>query len=300
MVAVTVVISAIIGAFVFDLGDSVSDSSASSNLGVRISENAGDVEVLVTTGTTDRLDLLVDSTVEDSKNDVSPGDTLMASGVATDAKLTVRALNDGKQTVVASETVQDGTSSSISSNTLVVAKDGSEDYTSIDHAVSNSSDDDAIILTGDTYSPDDVLIENNVTIRAEDGANVVLDGSSFGSGSQAFEIGPYSNVVIDDLTIQYYDTAIKADYTEGTWTVKNATLTDNGYGVQAPYTSGAWAVKNSTIMNNANYGIDAYMASTQGDATENWWGDTNPDDQVNGNVSTSPYCDDSSCSSTSP
>lgn len=298
MVAVTVVLAAIIGTFVFDLGQNVSDSSVSSDLSVRMSVSSGTVEAQVVTGEADKLELLVDSSVEDSKTDVTAGDTLSATGVATDAQITVRSMNNGRQTVVASQTVEDGASDT--SNTFVVAKDGSGDYTNLQSAEDATTDGDTILVKDGAYTPDDVLVEHNITIRAVDGATVTLDGSSLSSSARALEVGPYSTVAIEGLTIQNYGYAIYADYTKGDWTVRDSTLTSNDVGVQAAYSSGAWSIKHSTIDNNANYGIDAYMASTQGDATENWWGDTDPTDQVNGNVATSPYCDDSLCSSTSP
>lgn len=353
MVAVTVILSATIGAFVLDLGQNVGDASASADLGVSISENAGDVEVMVTTGDADRLELLVNDTVADSKMDVSPGDTLSATGVSTGAQLTVAATSNGQTSVVTSTEASQGAPAS--SYDLIVAKDGSGDYSTVQPAIDASSNEDSILVKAGTYTRGFTVNVSGVTVVGEDG--VTLSGTDASSpttpavvsidnasdvtlrnvhinaeGSRGLYVGfpePAPRTTIEDVSVEnassYYGTDGYALYFAhaNDSTVRNATVMNNEVGLIAYRNSTGISVTNTEFSGNSavdikvpfDYVVDMSVTggslqsvdvgtATTLDVTHNWWGDTDPSDQITAGsgstVTYEPYCTDVSCSSTSP
>ena len=102
LVAVTVILSATVGVFVFDLSQSVDDSSTQS-LGIRSTVGGdGAVTATVVTGEADKVELLVNGTVKDTATSVSPGATLSAAATP-DSDITVIAVQDGNRQVVSSD-----------------------------------------------------------------------------------------------------------------------------------------------------------------------------------------------------
>ena len=100
LVAVTVILSTTVALFVFNLGESV-DNTSTQDLGVQTTTDGGTVSATVITGTADEVQLLVNGTVEDSEPDAGPGTTLSAAATA-DSDVTVVSVTDGERSVVSS------------------------------------------------------------------------------------------------------------------------------------------------------------------------------------------------------
>ncbi|HET7629967.1 MAG TPA: right-handed parallel beta-helix repeat-containing protein [Candidatus Saccharimonadales bacterium] len=89
----------------------------------------------------------------------------------------------------------------------------------------------------------------------------------------------------------------------GTFTISNNTLTDNGNGVSIAANSlGTTAqvnISHNTISGNSRLGV-ANSSSITANASNNWWGVSNPDFDtlLSGDVTHSPWCEDSSCTPT--
>lgn len=98
MVAVTVVLSAVVGMFVFNLGQNATNSDAQ-DIGVRTTVDGSTLTVQVITGDADEVQLRVNGTVADSATDASPGTSLSAS-VTPDSDVTVLSVTDGERRVI--------------------------------------------------------------------------------------------------------------------------------------------------------------------------------------------------------
>lgn len=100
LVAVTVTLSAVIGGFALNLGQSATSSTTQQELGVSTSQSDGTFTATVVTGSADEVVLLVNGTEVDNTSNASAGDTLSVSGVAADSSVTVVSVNDGSRSVV--------------------------------------------------------------------------------------------------------------------------------------------------------------------------------------------------------
>lgn len=104
LVGITVILSATVGLFALDLGDSAT-SGGQSNLGAQItaSESDGTVTARIVTGSAEEVRLLVNGAVEDQISDASAGDTLSATAQSSD-QVSLVAVENGQETVVTSTT----------------------------------------------------------------------------------------------------------------------------------------------------------------------------------------------------
>ncbi|AJF61965.1 TPA: hypothetical protein HA239_02695 [Candidatus Woesearchaeota archaeon] len=102
---------------------------------------------------------------------------------------------------------------------------------------------------------------------------------------------------------------IYVEYIEGdeelpaTLTIEENTISDNGgeserTGIHLLYVESADVSINQNSITDDSKGLIVEDTDNEIDATSNWWGDTEPSDNVEGNVDYSPYCTDSSCSAT--
>lgn len=99
MVAITVILSAVIGAFVFDLGQSTTDGQAQQELGVRSTQTDGTYTAQVVTGEADELQIQVGGSVEANLSNPSPGDEV--SVIAAEGEtITVVSVRDGEKRIV--------------------------------------------------------------------------------------------------------------------------------------------------------------------------------------------------------
>lgn len=115
LVAVTVILSAVIGAFVVDLGQGL-DGQGSQDLGVQTTQDGGQVSVQVITGETDELQLLVNGSVQDTLTNARPGDGLSANA-NSDSDITVISVTNGERKVVSNTNPFASDSSSVSAPT---------------------------------------------------------------------------------------------------------------------------------------------------------------------------------------
>lgn len=130
---------------------------------------------------------------------------------------------------------------------IVVADDGSANFTSIQNAVEAASDGDAIRITAGTYDETNVSIGTNVTVVSDSGATVVGDGPNSGFESPpAFRIVTGSNAAptIRGLTFRDHPTAIEAVETNGDWQIENISVERTRFAVRAQRSEGAWQVRN--------------------------------------------------------
>ena len=130
---------------------------------------------------------------------------------------------------------------------VVVADDGTGDFTSIQNAIDAAADGDVVRVTAGTYRETNVSIDANVTVVGDSGATVVGDGPDSGFDSPpAFRIVAGSNAAptIRGLTVRGHPTAIEAADTDGDWRIENVTVERARFAVRAQRSTGAWQVRN--------------------------------------------------------
>ena len=98
LVAITVILSAAVGVFALDLGESV-DNSGTADVGVSTNYDGEEYSATIITGDADAVELRVDGEVADSIDNPSAGDTLSAAVDATD-RVTIVAESGGDRSVV--------------------------------------------------------------------------------------------------------------------------------------------------------------------------------------------------------
>jgi pectinesterase len=138
--------------------------------------------------------------------------------------------------------------------TLVVdgEADGDEEYATVQAALNDSADGDRVEVRPGVYA-EELTLDANVTLVAPRGAT--LDGSSL-DRPVALGIEGDASPTVGGFRVTGYRRAVLAFGTGGAWTLRNATLLDNRYGVTAGSTTGDWAVRNVTLR-NASSGIGA-------------------------------------------
>ena len=140
----------------------------------------------------------------------------------------------------------DGTDSGVTAD-IVVADDGTGDFTSIQDAVDAAADGDVVRVTAGTYRETNVSVDVNVTVVGDSGATVVGDGPDSGFDSPpAFRIvaGSDAAPTIRGLAVRDHPTAIEAADTNGDWRVENVTVERARFAVRAQRSTGAWQVRN--------------------------------------------------------
>jgi pectin methylesterase-like acyl-CoA thioesterase len=180
-------------------------------------------------------------------------------------------------------------------DTIVVAKDGSGDYRSIQNAVDNASEGATITVEDGTYE-ESVVVSKNITLTTDRAVVEPAFPTKVG-----FTIPAESRVspTIRGFTIRgrFYDAGmvgVRAGSTAGDWRLRNVSITDAELGVDAANTTGSWSIEGgvvagarrgidarnatggptvtrSAIVEN-EIGLDATGASPRVDARENWWG----------------------------
>jgi flagellin-like protein len=320
MVAVTVVLAAIIGAFVFDLGQNVSNGEQS-NLAVTMSQNAGTVTVQVLTGEADKLSLLIDSVEEDSVNDASPGDTLVANNVAEGSEATALAVNNGKRSVVSSESVTSGSTTastggesydsellsiSESDADIIVDDDGGAgvDYTSFDNALTNATSGQTIYVRNGNYIASANSFANNLNITGESRSGVQVTTEHFQSGGVYGWEFSASDTHIQQMTFSTtQDHVIYFGYGSSGNVLTHVTLSGSGMHAIAVDDSSATVEYSEIDVSHTDFAINQYGTSTL-NATNNYWGTTDSTTIDNGfaNYGSSfdydyePYCSQPDCS----
>lgn len=141
---------------------------------------------------------------------------------------------------------------------IVVAADGSEDYTLIQNAVNNASDTSSIEIKSGTYE-ESVTIGKNVTIEAASGA--VISNTSGVTASDGIVIGGNASPEISGITLTGWANAINGYESTGDWKVVNMRMSNVADGVDTSYSSGNWEILNTTIENASENGIVAVGSS---------------------------------------
>jgi hypothetical protein len=136
---------------------------------------------------------------------------------------------------------------------IVVATDGSGDYTSIQNAVDNATDGDHIKVEPGTYEQH-TEISKNITVYAPNGATIANTSavvSNYGRFDvrSGFQIFGEATPTISGFTLTDWRWAISAGGSEGGWTVKDTEIIGGNCGVCAAGTPGDWTVKNVEITN---------------------------------------------------
>ena len=172
MVAVTVILSAAVGVFVFDLSESTS-GAAQSDVGVQTEYDGEEYTATIITGDADEVSLVVDGEEIDSVSNPSAGATLSASA-SPDSEVTIVATTEGERAVVTSGTASSGSGSGPTAPTegLVAywALDDDDDATTaIDYEGNYNGE-----ISGATYTDDP---EHGTVLNYDSRTDVVDVGS---------------------------------------------------------------------------------------------------------------------------
>ena len=145
---------------------------------------------------------------------------------------------------------------------IVVATDGSGDYTSIQNAVSNAADGDHVKVKSGTYE-ENIYITTNITIFAPDGA-IISNGSTVDAYSGISWRSPSAPKIVG-FTFTDWTSAINTGGPDarGDWEVRNSTIIGGSCAVCAAGVEGDWTLDNVTIR-DADTPVSAY------DNSGNW------------------------------
>jgi hypothetical protein len=140
---------------------------------------------------------------------------------------------------------------------IIVASDGTEDYTSIQNAINNANTGDRIRISQGTYS-ESIDIRKNVDIVAPDGATI--SPSSNAVSAVALAGGTESHLV--NLTIEGESSiGLDARSSTGDWTAENIHITGFRFGVTTLESTGDWVISDSEIKNSNARGIATERSS---------------------------------------
>jgi hypothetical protein len=146
---------------------------------------------------------------------------------------------------------------------IVVATDGSGDYTSIQNAVQSASDGDRIEVKPGTYNQP-VFISKNITLVAPEGATIANTSAVESAAGMRLFDGARPHV--SGFTLIDWRWGMTAFDTTGDWVVQNTTIKNSpSSGIAADGSTGDWGVKNVTIIGDPtadeSEGIDADRAN---------------------------------------
>lgn len=148
------------------------------------------------------------------------------------------------------------------SATVVVAADGSGDYSSIQAAVDAAGDGDRIEVRPGTYS-ETVDIRKNVTLVAPQGATI--SNTSATTRNVGIQIYDAAAPEIRGVTITGWRFGVAAVRTTGDWSLQRVTITNTeSHGITLDQSTGSWVIQDATIRNTGGYGIDAFQTEGAG------------------------------------
>lgn len=184
MVAITVILSAAVGALVFNIGQSSTSGNAAS-LGVQTSHSDGFVTVQVMTGEADELKVLVNGNEAEALSNPSPGDELTVSA-SPDDDISVVSISDGDSSIVATDSSLAGSGSSTQSATdgLVshyAFNDDSTPDTAVDYAGTNEGE----------------IVNSSYVTGVSDSTALRFDGT----GDDMVDVGTFNGMSDSELTV---------------------------------------------------------------------------------------------------
>jgi PGF-pre-PGF domain-containing protein len=178
---------------------------------------------------------------------------------AGDYQATLTVTDNSDATTSSSKTI----SVSTSDTDIVVAPDGTGDYTSIQNAIDNATTGDRIKVKSGTYEQH-TDVNKNITLYAPEGATIANTSAvstkyNKYEAQSGFQIYGDVTPTISGFTLTDWRRAISAGASEGSWTVKNTDISGGRCGVCAAVTPGDWTVKNTTITNAGT--VSAYKST---------------------------------------
>ena len=99
---------------------------------------------------------------------------------------------------------------------IVVASDGSGDYTGVENAVDNATSGDTVYILdcGSAYSPATMPVSKPLTVRSN---NATLSGSG-----TLFDVKAGATLTVENLTVRSYSTGVNTNVGSGAVTVRNS------------------------------------------------------------------------------
>ncbi len=143
--------------------------------------------------------------------------------------------------------------------TLYVGGTGPNNYTSIQDAIDNASDEDTIFVYSGIYY-ENINVNKEINLIGEDKNTTIIDGGKTGDVVYISA----DNVNISEFTVQnggsyYYDAGIKL-YNVQHCRIENIIITNNHYGIKLRYSSNN-TISGNTITNNNWIGIGLSFSS---------------------------------------
>jgi len=142
------------------------------------------------------------------------------------------------------------------STEIVVAPDGSGDFTTIQQAVDRAGPGDTINVESGTYEQP-VTIYKDVRINAPNGAT--LTNSSQVSSDSAFRI--YADATVSGFRLTDWRWGINGGGSAADWTVTNFTILRSYQGISGYDSSGDWTVEDTTIRGARVDGMTVQLVS---------------------------------------
>ena len=207
MVAVTVILSAVIGAFVFNLGQSTTEGSQDS-LGVRTSHVDGEVTVQVVTGEADELKILRNGNEVDALANPSAGDELSIAASESDS-VSVVSVTDGDSKVVSTDATQPGGNPTVPQDGLIAH------WAMDDSATPDTAIDETGTYDGDITNATYISGVSGSALEFYDPTNAKVDvvgiGDEFNSNNAFTIVGWFKTEELTNYRVAYG----KKNYADG-------------------------------------------------------------------------------------
>jgi len=146
-------------------------------------------------------------------------------------------------------TVSDENNINQDGKTLYVGGSGEGNYTKIQDAIDNASDDYTVFVCGGTYL-ENVIVDKSIVLVGEDRNSTIIDGLNKGSVINV----KVESVLIENFTIRNGTSGIKSDPYKTS--ISYNIITNNDKGIESSYSENVSIIGN--IISKNNYGITCY------------------------------------------